>query len=98
MSDNVNVLEPKVCVTLKVLSASQPATPPFLTLSTSDKTLISLSSFQQEEADVHFDPVIHLTEQVVTKTMEEDEDVIFKMYGAAFARRLSWSYMSHVKC
>jgi Ran-binding protein 1 len=35
---------------------------------------------QEEEADVHFEPVIKLTEQVDTKTFEEDEDVIFKMY------------------
>ena len=33
----------------------------------------------EEEADVHFEPVIKLTEQVNTKTMEEDEDVLFKM-------------------
>ena len=35
---------------------------------------------QDEEAEVHFEPVIKLTEQVETKTMEEDEDPIFKMY------------------
>jgi Ran-binding protein 1 len=34
---------------------------------------------QDEEPDVHFEPVVKLTEQVETKTMEESEDVIFKM-------------------
>ena len=28
---------------------------------------------------MHFEPVIKLTEQVDTKTMEEEEDVVFKM-------------------
>ena len=36
-------------------------------------------SFQDEEVDPHFEPVIKLTEQVETKTHEEDEDVLFKM-------------------
>jgi Ran-binding protein 1 len=35
---------------------------------------------QEEETDVHFEPVIKLTEQVDTKTHEEDEDVLFKMF------------------
>lgn len=34
---------------------------------------------QEEETDVHFEPVIRLTEKVEAKTNEEDEDVIFKM-------------------
>lgn len=34
---------------------------------------------QEEEVDVHFEPVIKLTEQIDTKTHEEDEDVLFKM-------------------
>lgn len=34
---------------------------------------------QDEEHDPHFEPVIRLTEQVETKTMEEDEEVLFKM-------------------
>ena len=34
---------------------------------------------QEEEADVHFEPVIKPTEQVETKTNEEDEEVLFKM-------------------
>jgi Ran-binding protein 1 len=36
---------------------------------------------QEEEPDVHFEPVIKLTEQVDTKTHEEDEIVLFKMYA-----------------
>ncbi|KAJ3977513.1 ran/spi1 binding protein [Lentinula raphanica] len=39
---------------------------------------------QEEEADVHFEPVIKLTEQVDTKTHEEDEDVLFKMRAKLF--------------
>lgn len=34
---------------------------------------------QDEENDVHFEPVIKLTEQVDTKTHEEDEETTFKM-------------------
>ncbi|KAL1741588.1 RanBP1 domain-containing protein [Schizophyllum fasciatum] len=39
---------------------------------------------REEEADVHFEPVIKLTEQVDTKTMEEEEDVVFKMRAKLF--------------
>ncbi|KAJ3788836.1 ran/spi1 binding protein [Lentinula aff. detonsa] len=39
---------------------------------------------REEEADVHFEPVIKLTEQVDTKTHEEDEDVLFKMRAKLF--------------
>ncbi|KIJ70341.1 hypothetical protein HYDPIDRAFT_178629 [Hydnomerulius pinastri MD-312] len=39
---------------------------------------------KDEETDVHFEPVIKLTEQVETKTMEEDEDVLFKMRAKLF--------------
>ncbi|CAA7260219.1 unnamed protein product [Cyclocybe aegerita] len=39
---------------------------------------------RDEEADVHFEPVIKLTEQVDTKTHEEDEDVLFKMRAKLF--------------
>jgi hypothetical protein len=35
--------------------------------------------YQEEEVDVHFEPVIRLTEQVDTKTNEEDEESVFKM-------------------
>ncbi|KAF5393552.1 hypothetical protein D9757_000272 [Collybiopsis confluens] len=39
---------------------------------------------REEEADVHFEPVIKLTEQVDTKTLEEDEAVLFKMRAKLF--------------
>jgi Ran-binding protein 1 len=34
----------------------------------------------EEDHDPHFEPIIKLTEEVVTKTNEEDETVIFKLY------------------
>jgi len=37
-----------------------------------------------EEHDPHYEPVLKLTEQVETKTHEEDEDVIFKMRAKLF--------------
>ncbi|KAF9057409.1 RanBP1 domain-containing protein [Panaeolus papilionaceus] len=39
---------------------------------------------REEEVDVHFEPVIKLTEQVDVKTHEEDEDVLFKMRAKLF--------------
>ncbi|KAG5654061.1 single stranded nucleic acid binding protein [Sphagnurus paluster] len=39
---------------------------------------------REEEVDVHFEPVIKLTEQVDTKTHEEEEDVLFKMRAKLF--------------
>lgn len=42
---------------------------------------MTVYGFQQdEENDPHFEPVIKLTEQIEVKTMEEDENVLFKMY------------------
>jgi len=38
----------------------------------------------EEEADVQFEPVHKLTEEVATKTHEEDEDVVFKMRAKLF--------------
>jgi len=38
----------------------------------------------EEEADVHFEPVIKLTETVQTKTHEEEEDSIFKLRAKLF--------------
>ncbi|KAI5125046.1 hypothetical protein M0805_007470 [Coniferiporia weirii] len=38
----------------------------------------------EEEPDVNFEPVIHLTQQVETKTMEEDEEVLFKLRAKLF--------------
>ncbi|KAF9247007.1 ran/spi1 binding protein [Melanogaster broomeanus] len=43
-----------------------------------------LAPKQEEETDAHFEPVIKLTEQVETKTLEEDEDVLFKMRAKLF--------------
>lgn len=45
---------------------------------------IALISYNQEEHDPHFEPVLKLTEQVETKTHEEDEEAIFKMYVSLF--------------
>ncbi|KIY73797.1 hypothetical protein CYLTODRAFT_416824 [Cylindrobasidium torrendii FP15055 ss-10] len=39
---------------------------------------------REEENDPQFEPVIKLTEQIDTKTMEEDEDVLFKMRAKLF--------------
>ncbi|EPS93554.1 hypothetical protein FOMPIDRAFT_1026500 [Fomitopsis schrenkii] len=39
---------------------------------------------RDEEHDPHFEPVIKLTEQVETKTNEEDEQVLFKMRAKLF--------------
>ncbi|CAF9925871.1 MAG: hypothetical protein GOMPHAMPRED_003996 [Gomphillus americanus] len=38
----------------------------------------------EREADVHFEPVIHLTEKVDTKTNEEQEEQVFKMRAKLF--------------
>lgn len=40
-----------------------------------------MALLQEEEHDPQFEPVIKLTEQVETKTNEEDEEVLFKMYA-----------------
>ncbi|KAF5322410.1 hypothetical protein D9619_001006 [Psilocybe cf. subviscida] len=39
---------------------------------------------REDEVDVHFEPVIRLTETVDTKTNEEDEDALFKMRAKLF--------------
>jgi len=39
---------------------------------------------REEETDVHFEPVVKLTEQVDAKTGEDDEDVTFKMRAKLF--------------
>jgi Ran-binding protein 1 len=41
-------------------------------------------SNKEEEVDVHFEPVIKLTEQVDTRTHEEDEIPLFKMRAKLF--------------
>lgn len=38
----------------------------------------------EEEAEVHFEPVVHLTEKVETKTNEEAEEQTFKMRAKLF--------------
>ena len=38
----------------------------------------------EEEADVHFEPIVKLTEKVDTKTHEEAEEVAFKMRAKLF--------------
>ncbi|KAF8845735.1 hypothetical protein BDN67DRAFT_961366 [Paxillus ammoniavirescens] len=43
-----------------------------------------LAPKQEEEIDAHFEPVVKLTEQVETKTHEEDENVLFKMRAKLF--------------
>jgi Ran-binding protein 1 len=48
----------------------------------------SLFCTQEEQApeseDVHFEPVVHLTEKVETKTNEEEEEQLFKMRAKLF--------------
>ncbi|KAJ6599338.1 RanBP1 domain-containing protein [Mycena vulgaris] len=44
----------------------------------------ALTPKQEEEIDPHFEPVIKLTEQIDTKTHEEDEEVLFKMRAKLF--------------
>ena len=41
-------------------------------------------SQDEEEAEVHFEPVVHLTEKVETKTNEEAEEQTFKMRAKLF--------------
>ena len=52
------------------------------------KQTLSLTVFQEkaddEEADVHFEPVVKLTQQVETKTHEEAEEQAFKMRAKLF--------------
>jgi hypothetical protein len=58
-----------------------------LPIARSDTRLIVLTRhrlgffLQEEEHDPHYEPVIHLTDKVETKTLEEDEDQLFKMYA-----------------
>jgi Ran-binding protein 1 len=39
---------------------------------------------EEEEADVHFEPVVHLTDKVETRTNEEAEEQSFKMRAKLF--------------
>ena len=51
----------------------------------------------QEEHDPQFEPVIRLTEQVETKTHEENEDATFKMCVAAVSL-IPPHYLLHLRC
>jgi len=44
----------------------------------------ALAARTEEEVDPHFEPVIKLTEQVDTKTGEENDDVLFKLRAKLF--------------
>ncbi|KAF9008751.1 RanBP1 domain-containing protein [Cyathus striatus] len=61
------------------MSENTDALAPRISLCHSFSTLV-----QDEEVDPHYEPVIKLTEQVDTKTMEEDESVLFKMRAKLF--------------
>lgn len=47
-------------------------------------TNLVLQDEAPESEDVHFEPVIHLTEKVETKTNEEMEEQVFKMRAKLF--------------
>ncbi|KAI9508659.1 ran/spi1 binding protein [Russula earlei] len=49
-----------------------------------DSSTNPLAPKTDEEHDPHFEPVIKLTEEVVTKTNEENENVIFKLRAKLF--------------
>jgi len=49
-----------------------------------DSSLNPLAPKTEDEHDPHFEPVIKLTEEIVTKTNEEDETVIFKLRAKLF--------------
>jgi len=50
----------------------------------SDPGIDTGNKHTEEENDLQFEPVHKLTEEVVTKTHEEDEDVVFKMRAKLF--------------
>src|SRR5258706_9565601 len=60
-----------------------------LPIALSDTRLIVLTRhrlgvfLQEDEHDPHYEPFIHLTDKVETKTLEEDEDQLFKMYATS---------------
>ncbi|KAH9960482.1 RanBP1 domain-containing protein [Russula dissimulans] len=49
-----------------------------------DSSTNPLAPKTDEEHDPHFEPIIKLTEEVATKTNEEDETVIFKLRSKLF--------------
>lgn len=50
-------------------------------VSTTEETVVAAPTAAAEDEinDTHFEPVLKLEQVVETKTMEEDEDVLFKM-------------------
>lgn len=48
------------------------------------QSLTSSKGDPEREADVHFEPVVHLTEKVDVKTNEEQEEQVFKMRAKLF--------------
>lgn len=49
-----------------------------------DSSTNPLAPKTDEEHDPHFEPVVRLTEEVATKTNEEDETVVFKLRAKLF--------------
>ena len=47
-------------------------------------TILLAQEDAPESPDVHFEPVVHLTEKVETKTNEESEEQVFKMRAKLF--------------
>jgi len=72
MAETSNALAPRVRLIFPTLLSPQ-------SFRDQNPTLLITFSFQEDEVDPQFEPVIKLTEQVETKTHEEDEDVLFKM-------------------
>lgn len=83
MSENVDALAPRVSTHILMPGTNAQATPSMLPpiAPPPPNTVLVLTGtlLQDEEHDPHFEPVIKLTEQVEVKTMEEDEEVLFKM-------------------
>lgn len=73
---NTNPLAPKVSFFPHFLSVDYPLPAPNIGHAIDFCDLTQT----EDEHDPHFEPVIKLTEEVVTKTNEEDEAVIFKLY------------------
>ena len=87
MSETLDALAPRVSVhficRMSRRSADEPLIDPAWSGSQQGSCRCAVTNStvsQEEENDPHFEPVIKLTEQVETKTGEEDEDVRFKMY------------------
>jgi hypothetical protein len=77
-----NPLAPKVCIYFFHFSLGG------LVVATHPNSFNRLFQ-KEEEHDPHFEPVIKLTEEVETKTNEENETIIFKLY-VSFSTDSSW--------